>query len=322
MPAVPLSLDARTLMRSALRAAQVFATAALLIISTGCGQQPGGQVAQARHTSPVPKTEAWLTVANNSGRYHFEGVVGDEATRASLLRSLESVYGGDAQGTIAIDPNTHPAPWVGELDKLFLVFRVPGGMLDFRGKRIELSGAVPDENRAALLRKARELYPDHALAGLFEGVDANHTLPEADNNAALLAFLNRIPISFQADSGVVTPDSLDGLSRAARAIQAADKALRLQVGVQPERSDMPDYDRDIAFQRANSVKVQLAIRGIGPGRLDSRVLDGDPAGKPGRVQFALAEVVPRDLARAVPAAANTRPGNGRPSPLVDAQATP
>lgn len=322
MSAVTLPLQARTVIRSALRAAQPFAVVALLVIGTGCGQQPSGEVAQAPQASPLPKTDARLTVANNSGRYHFEGVVADQATRESLLRSLESVYGRDAQGTIALDPNTHPAPWVGALDKLFLVFRVPGGMLDFRGKRIELSGAVPDENRAALLRKARELYPDHALTGLFEGVDTNHALPEADNNAALLAFLNRIPISFQADSGVVSPGSLDGLSRAARAIQAADTELRLQVGVHPERSDMPDYDRDIAFQRANSIKVQLAIRGIGPGRLDATVLDGGPAGKAGRVEFALGEVVPKGLARAEPAAANARPGSGRSSPLVNAQATP
>jgi len=93
------------------------------------------------------------------------------------------------------------------------------------------------------------------------------------------------------------------------------------VGVHPERSDMPGYDRDIAFQRANSIKVQLAIRGIGPGRLDATVLDGDPAGKPGRVEFALAEVVPRDLARAEPAATSGRLGSGRSSPLVNAQAT-
>ena len=322
MSAVTLPLQARTVIRSALRAAQPFAVVALLVIGTGCGQQPSGELAQAPQVSPLPKTDARLTVANNSGRYHFEGVVADQATRESLLRSLESVYGRDAQGTIALDPNTHPAPWVGALDKLFLVFRVPGGMLDFRGKRIELSGAVPDENRAALLRKARELYPDHVLTGLFEGVDTNHALPEADDNAALLAFLNRIPISFQADSGVVSPGSLDGLNRAARAIHAADTELRLQVGVHPERSDMPDYDRDIAFQRANSIKVQLAIRGIGPGRLDATVLDGGPAGKAGRVEFALGEVVPKGLARAEPAAANARPGSGRSSPLVNAQATP
>ena len=322
MSAVPLPLQARAVIRSAQRVVQPLAVVALLVIGTGCGQQPSGEAAQAPQTIRLPKTDARLTVANNSGRYHFEGVVADQATRESLLRSLESVYGRDVQGTIAIDPDTHPAPWVGGLDKLFLVFRMPGGMLDFQGKRIELSGAVADENRAALLRKARELYPDHALTGLFEGLDADHALPEADNKMALLAFLNRIPISFQTDSGVISPDSLDGLSRAARAVQAAGNTLRLQVGVYPERSDMPDYDRDIAFQRANSVKVQLAIRGIGPGRLDATVLDGDPAGKPGRVEFALAEMVPRDLARAQPAAANPRPGSGQSSPLVNAQATP
>ena len=319
MPVVPFSLGARTSVRSlAMAAAMLLAASALL--GTGCGQQPTAEAPQTTQAVAIPKSDARLTLANNSGRYHFEGVVADEVTREALLRSLKSVYGGDAQGTIAIDPNTHPAPWAGALDKLFLVFRVPGGMLDFQGKRIELSGAVPDENRAALLRKARELYPDHALTGLFEGLDASDALPAAGNAAALVAFLNRIPISFQADSGLVSPGSLDGLNRAARAIEAADGGLRLQVGVHPERSDMPEYDRDIAFQRANSVKVQLAIRGIGPGRLDTTVLNDGKAGKAGRVEFAIAEVVPRDLTRADPAAAGVQPDGGRTSPPTqDAQ---
>lgn len=321
MTPVPLPLRACATLRSLLRTAMPLAVVGLLAAGTGCGQQPA-DVIPAPQASPVPKTDARLTLANNSGRYHFEGVVADQATRESLLRSLNSVYGSDAQGTITIDPNTGPAPWADALDKLFLAFRVPGGMLEFKGKRIELSGAVPDENRATLLRRARGLYPDHALTGLFEGADASHALPAADNAAALVVFLNRIPISFQPDSGLIAPGSLDGLSRVARAIKGADNGLRLQVGVHPERSDMPEYDRDIAFQRANSVKVQLAIRGIGPGRLDTTVLDDGAAGKAGRVEFAIAEVVPRELARVGPAAADTGPDSAPPSPSKDAPAAP
>ena len=312
MPVVPFSLGARTSVRSlAMAAAMLLAASALL--GTGCGQQPAAEPRQTAQAVAEPRTDARLTLANNSGRYHFEGVVVDEATREALLRSLKSVYGRDARGTIAIDPNTRPAPWIGALDQLFLVFRVPGGMLDFQGRRIELSGAVPDENRAALLRKARELYPDHTLTGLFEGLDVSDTLPAADNAAALVAYLNKIPISFQPDSGLVSLGSLGGLSRAARAIKEADEGLRLQVGVHPERSDMPEYDRDIAFQRANSVKVQLAIRGIGPGRLDTTVLNDGAAGKSGRVEFSIGEVAPRSLARADPIGA----GSGLASPPSD-----
>jgi hypothetical protein len=290
MSIAPLAFPVRPLRRSAAaHAATLAAALALLTIATGCRQRPAADVPQqTSQASPVAKTDARLTVANNNGRYHFEGVVADEATRRGLLRSLQSVYGGDAEGAIAIDPNTSPPPWTERLGELLLAFRVPGGMLELRGRRIELSGAVPDEDRALLLKKARELYPDLALTGLFEGVDASQALPDANDGAELVAFLNRIPISFQADSGLVSPGSLDGLNRAARAIQGATEGIRLQVGVHPERSDMPDYDRRIAFQRTNSVKVQLAIRGVSPGRLDAVVLDDVATDKTGRVEFAIA----------------------------------
>ena len=308
----PLPFPARPRLRSAVaRVATLAAAFALLTVAAGCRQPPATDAAQQTpQVSPVAKADARLAVANNHGRYHYEGVVADEATRQDLLRSLASVYGGDAEGTIAIDPNTGPPPWADRLGELFLAFRVPGGLLELHGGRIELSGAVPDQDRARLLKKARELYPDLALTGLFEGLDASHPLPDANDAAELVALLNRIPISFQADSGLVSPGSLDGLSRAARAIQGAAEDIHLRIGVHPERSDMPDYDRRIALQRANSVKVQLAIRGVGPGRLDAVVLDDVAADKAGRVEFAVA---------ATPAAID--PGPSTPSGQ-DTPATP
>lgn len=309
MSTAALPFPARSPRRSAAARAATLATAfALLTIATGCRQQPAADVPrQAPQSRPVPKADARLTVANNNGRYHYEGMVADETTRQGLLRSLASVYGGDAEGTITVDPNARSAPWAERLGELLLAFRIPGGMLELRGERIELSGAVADESRAVLLTKARELYPDLALSGLFEGADADLALPRANRGAELAAILNAIPISFQADSGLVSPDSLDGLSRAARAIEGAAEGIRLQIGVRPERSDMPDYDRRIAFQRANSVKVQLAIRGVSPGRLDAVVLDEVATDKAGLVEFSVAAT-----AATIDAGPDTPPGQGTP----------
>lgn len=308
MSIVPL-LSARWRLRSALaRAATSTTVIVLLTIATGCGQQPAVDVPPpTQRASPVAKTDARLTVANHNGRYHFEGTVADEATRRGLLRSLKSVYGRDAEGAIAIDPDTRPAPWTERLGELLLAFRIPGGMLELRGGRIELSGAVPDESRALLLARARELYPGLALTGLFEGADADHALPGANRGTELATLLNGIPISFETDSGLVSPGSLDALGRAARAIEGAAEGIRLRIGVRPERSDMPDYDRRIAFQRANSVKVQLAIRGVSPGRLDAVVLDEVATEKAGLVEFAVAAT-----AATIDAGPDTPPGQGTP----------
>lgn len=255
---------------------------------SSCQRQPAADASDIPHT-PIPKVEARLQVANNSGSYRYEGSVADAATKADIEQSLKSVYGSDATGEIALEPNTNAPSWAKGLGEMFTAFRVPGGVLSFEGKRIELSGAVGDEDRAMLLKKARELYPDHELGGLFQGVDMKYALPDRGDAAGLVTFLNAIPIHFQEDSGMLAPESLDGISRAARGIRNAATGQRLKIGVHPEQAGMPEYDRDLAFQRANAIKVQLAIRDVSPGRLDAQVLSGGDSSKAGKVEFSLIE---------------------------------
>ena len=255
-------------------------------IPVGCKPQQAQDPSQIPHT-PIPKTDARLQLANNNGQLRYQGVVADETTRDGLLGKLQAAYGSEAGGEIALDPHTNPPPWAGNLGPLLDAFRMQGAILDLQGRRIELGGAVSDEDRAMLLRKVRKLYPGYELTGLFQGVDMRYALPDADDPAGLVAFLNRIPIGFQSDSGMIVPASLDGLGRAARGIKNAHPDTRLQVGVRAEKSDMPDYDRQIASQRAEAVRLQLAIRGVNPGRLDPIALPAD-GGKPGTVEFSLA----------------------------------
>lgn len=290
-------------LRKAHAAVWVALALALVLAAGGCRQQPAADASQIPHT-PIPKVDARLQLANNNGSLRYEGSVADAAAKAGIERSLKSVYGSDATGAIALDPNTNAAPWADGLAEMFMAFRMPGGVLAFEGKRIELSGAVGDEDRAALLKKARQLYPDYELTGLFQGVDMKYALPDRGDGDGLVVFLNAIPIHFQEDSGMLTPESLDGISRAARAIRSAAAGQRIRIGVYPLSAGMPEYDRDLAFQRANAVKVQLAIRDVDPGVLDAQALPVADAGKGGKIEFALAEGGP--AAAAPPQAA--KPG--------------
>ncbi len=293
------------------------AAALLLLAATAlgaCRQQPAMDASQIPHTE-IPKTDASLQVANNNGAIRYQGLVADEATRATLLRSLQSVYGSTASGDITLAPDTHAPPWAANLGELFLAFRLPGAVLDFRGKRIELGGVVSDEDRANLLRTVRRLYPDYELTGLFQGVDMRYALPASGDTAALLAFLNGLPIRFQDDSGMVTAASLDGFARGARALKSAADGTRIEAGVYAEKSDMPDYDLQIAAQRAEAVRLQLAIRGVSPLSIQPRVLpaSGD---KGGRVEF---RVLP---AAAAPAAGATAPTDAEDATKADPAPAP
>ena len=289
--------------RRPMRLAACFALAlAAALATSACRQQPAADASQIPHT-PIPKVDARFQLANNNGSLRYEGSVADAATRAGIEHSLQSVYGNDATGSITLEPNTLAPPWAGKLGEMFLAFRMPGGVLAFEGKRIELSGAVNDEDRAMLLKKARQLYPGYELTGLFQGVDVAYALPDRGDSQGLVVFLNAIPIHFQEDSGMLTPDSLDGVARAARAIRNSAAGQRIRIGVRPISAGMPEYDRDLAFQRANAVKVQLAIRDVDPGMLDAEVLPVDAADKGGKLEFAIAGGAP--AATAQPAAAGT-----------------
>lgn len=281
-----------------------------MAVAVGCKPQQAQDAAQIPHT-PIPKTDARLQLANNNGQLRYQGVVADEIARNDLLRKLQSAYGTEASGGIALEPHTNPPPWAGNLGALLDAFRMAGAMLDFQGRRIELGGAVSDEDRAMLLRKTRQLYPDYELTGLFQGVDMQYALPDVGDSAGLVSFLNRIPIAFQSDSGMIVPASLEGLGRAARGIKNAGKGIRLQIGVHAESSDMPDYDRQIASQRAEAVRLQLAIRGINPAALEPMALPPGK-GKPGTVVFSVA---------AAAAPATVQPSAGAPAPDAG-EATP
>lgn len=306
-------LGARTQGRRTTRLAVCFLLAFIAALATSaCRQQPAADASQIPHT-PIPKVDARLQVANNNGSVRYEGSVADAATRSGIERSLQSVYGSDASGTIALEANTHAPPWASGLGEMFMAFRMPGGVLTFEGKRIELSGAVGDEDRAMLVKKARQLYPDYELTGLFQGVDMKYALPDRGDGEGLVAFLNAIPIHFQEDSGMLTPDSLDGVSRAARAIRSAAAGQRIRIGVHPISAGMPEYDRDLAFQRANAVKVQLAIRDVDPGMLDAQALPAGAADEGGKLEFALSGGSPDTAAQPRPTESGA-PKQDAPSP--------
>lgn len=245
---------------------------------TGCGRAQ--QASELPHT-PIPKAEASLTLVAGSGALRYRGVVADPATRQRLTDALDST--GVAQGAIDVEPATLPPPWAANLGPLAGALRRSGGQLQLQGKRIELTGEeLSQENRATLLKQARRLYPGYALSGQFLGVDLRQALPDPGDRDGLLAFLNTIPIQFHDNSGLLVAASIEGLARGARAIRATGPVGRLQLRVYPAR----DGGGDIARQRADALSTQLALRGIGPDRVEAVVAPGD-AGKPGTVEFVI-----------------------------------
>ena len=285
------------------RTALTAALAGLVAVIAGCGRPQ--QASELPHT-PIPKTEAHLTLAADNGALRYQGVVPDAATRRLLIDALDST--GMAQGAIEVEPATLPPPWATGLGPLVGALRRSGGQLQLQGKRIELVGELSQEHRATLLRQAQRLYPGYALAGQFMGVDPRQALPDPGDRDALLEFLNAIPIQFHDNSGLLVPASVEGLARGARAIRAAGPVGRLQLRVYPDRDG---EGAAIARQRAEAIATQLALRGIGEDQVEAVVAGPIGPDKGDSVEFTIAPPRPPGTVAEQPVA--------RPEPVVESE---
>ena len=262
------------------RTALTAVLAGLVAVIAGCGRPQ--QASELPHT-PIPKTQAHLTLVASNGALRYRGVVPDAATRRQLIDALDST--GMAQGAIDVEPDTLPPPWAAGLGPLAGALRRSGGQLQLQGKRIELTGELNQEDRATLLRQAQRLYPGYALAGQFTGVDLRQALPDPGDRNGLLAFLNAIPIQFHDNSGLLVPASVEGLARGARAIRAAGPVGRLQLRVYPDRDG---EGAALARQRAEAIATQLALRGIGEDQVEAVVAGPIGPDKGDSVEFTIA----------------------------------
>ena len=262
------------------RVALVAALAGLAGLA-GCGPQAAPDASELPHT-PLPKAEARLSLEVAGRALRYQGIVADTATRTALTTALTQAHRGRASGTISVDPNTEPARWAGNVAPLSQALARTGGIVHLHGRRIVLAGELSAEDRATLLRAAQRLYPGYAFEGAFRDTDLRQALPEPGDVDTLLALLNATPIVFHQGSGLLVPESLPVLARAARAIRAVGKVGRLQLRIYAERDD--ETARAIAAQRADALGTQFALRGIGPDRIQTVTMPAEP-GHAGRVEF-------------------------------------
>lgn len=270
------------------------ARAGLLLIAlgaalAGCNRAPSdGETAAAADppavAAPVPRFDARLSLVNNNGAIRYDGVVDSEATRKALSIALAQAYAGQIGGDLQVDKAARPAPWQDKLPQFAAALSMPGAAVRLEGKTIELSGQASDADRASLLDRAKQLFPDYRYAGLFEGVggaaasadaaaQALAALPPGADGAAVANALNRMSVRFDEGSARIQASSLDILSRAGKALQAAPKDARFRIVGPGGGAGQPADNETLSRQRAEAVKVQLIVAGANPGALETR---GEP----------------------------------------------
>lgn len=276
------------------------ALAALLFVATiaigACSREPAPPQSTAQaEAAPAARFEARLNLVNNNGDVRYDGTVDSEASRKAVLGALVRAYGAEhVSGDIAVDRGARPAPWQAALPQFLASFAVPGAALSFEGRKIELSGHAPVEDRKALLAKAELMFPGFAYTGLFQG--AGDAASPADPASAVLAQVKpgtsgdelikalneavaQTPIRFEDGGARVAPESLALLSKAAEVIQAAGDGTRIEV------AGPANGDPALARQRAEAIKVQLIVNGVSPAAIETT----DQAGPGTAARFRLAQ---------------------------------
>ncbi|MFC3549868.1 OmpA family protein [Lysobacter cavernae] len=238
----------------------------------------------ASTTAAVAQYEARLNLVNNNGKVRYDGTVDSAASKNAIVEALDKAYGaGNASGALAVDKGARSAPWLGKLPKFAAAFTMPGAAVAFEGQAIELSGYASPTDRAALLGKAQALFPGYRYSGLFEGVGNNAANPASSDAAQaltrlkpgasaaeLMQALNQTPIQFEDGSAKVTAGSLDLLSKAAQAIQAASAGARLEITGPAGSTGVAADDLALSKQRAEAIKVQLIVNGVSPAVIETQ----------------------------------------------------
>jgi hypothetical protein len=267
--------------------------AATIAVGACSREAPPAQSAAQPEAAPAARFEARLDLVNNNGDVRYDGTVDSEASRKAVQGALVRAYGADhVSGEIAVDRGARPAPWQAALPRFLASFAVPGAALAFEGRKIELSGHAPVEDRKALLAKAELMFPGFTYTGLFQG--AGDAASATDPASAVLAQVKpgtsgddlvqalneavaQTPIRFEDGGARVAPESLALLSKAAEVIQAAGDGTRIEV------AGPANGDPALARQRAEAIKVQLIVNGVSPAAIETT----DQAGPGSAARFRL-----------------------------------
>lgn len=265
--------------------------AALIAGVAGCNNAAAPPADSAAEPTPAPvaapvvRFDAKLSLVNNNGAIRYDGTVDSEATRKALSTALAQAYMGQISGNLSVDKAAKPAPWQDKLPQFAAALTMPGAAVSFQGTAIELSGQASDADRVTLLEKAKALFPGYSYGGLFEGVGGAAASSDAAaqalaalepgkaGGAEIAKALNLMNVRFDEGSARIAPASLDILSRAAKALQAAPKDARFEIVGPGGGAGQPADNEALSRQRAEAVKVQLIVAGANPGALDTR---GEP----------------------------------------------
>ncbi|PNG26312.1 OmpA family protein [Methylocella silvestris] len=227
----------------------------------------------AASPAPAALTPARFGLSEEKGAVTASGVVSDDAARSSILDSLKKAFGDKVSSAISVEPNVAPAPWLAKLAAALEILKVPGLTAAFEGSKVNLGGAVPPADLAAILAKIKALFGDDF------SVSTASSAPPAANFASLkenftaqdlIVVLNGVVLNFDTGSWVIDDGGKAILVQAAALIKKLPSATVVHVGGYTDRTGDPDANVTLSQHRADAVRQTLIDAGVAPTMLTAK----------------------------------------------------
>ena len=247
--------------------------------------------ATAPPAAPIPAMRARLALSDDNGIITYAGTVHDEATRASILDSLQAVFGADKiKGDIAVDANAGPAPWLVDLRTTFEYLKTPGVQAVFEGNALRVGGLIGEADRDRILGSLRTaLGPGLAFGALTDTVGDLVTGVTSKTEAALaalrpgfsttdlLGILNQSIINFPTGGTEIPAISKGLLLQAAVSLKQLPPGTVVEIGGHTDSTGDAAANMLLSQQRAEAVRAELVQDGVDPSML---VVKGYGSAKP------------------------------------------
>ncbi len=247
----------------------------------------------------APSMPARLALSNENGLIVYSGIVGNDATRATITGSLTTVFGADKiTGDLAIDPRAGPAGWTNGLKAALENFKTQGSRALFEGNAVSAGGTIPDADRDRIISAVKSaLGPQFAVAALAasgptktaaapalgSGLSGKTPVGAPNGQAVHLPV-----IYFAANSAKVSSSSKVRLRQAAGLMKQMPAITVVQISGYTDNAGNPTANRKLSQRRADAVRQVLVRAGINPAMLiangygSSRPLASEPGTTEGR----------------------------------------
>ena len=258
--------------------------------------EPPKPAAQAPAPAPVAQINPKLVLNNDGGKIYYNGSVGDDAAKTSILDAIKAAFGDSASGEILVDKAAKGANWLDKLANFLPELKSSGGSkLTLDGDDITLEGSMPQGEIDGLMGKLKSAFGDKFnIKSMAQALSAEApAAPEAPKDDAaknvdaaakmdalaaagnvsgedLVKALNLAVIHFATGSAKISPDSMDIVKKAAATLKAAAAGTKVEIGGHTDNVGNPVSNMKLSEARANSVMGTLVKMGVNAAMLSAK----------------------------------------------------